>query len=51
MSTFQTLALLGIFLVVLGSLALAWEMEKSTRELRKVNGLLKDLLTTMRDRL
>ena len=51
MSTFQILALTGIFLVFLGLLALAWEMVRSTRELRRVNRLLKDLLTVMRERL
>lgn len=51
MTTYQFLALLGIFLIVLSSLAMAWEVGKSRGQLRKTNALLKDLLTTMRDRL
>jgi hypothetical protein len=50
-TTFQSLALVGIFLVVVGSLVVAWEVQKSGRELSKANALLRDLLTTMRDRL
>ncbi|GAA4033308.1 hypothetical protein GCM10022281_11370 [Sphingomonas rosea] len=51
MSLFQSLALSGIFLVVGGSAVLALEMMHSRRELRRSNLLLKDLLTTMRERL
>jgi hypothetical protein len=50
-TTFQSLALLGIFLIVCGSLAVAWEVAKSRRELRQANDLLRQLLMTMRDRL
>jgi hypothetical protein len=50
-TTFQSLALIGIFLVVLGALVVAWEVEKLRREVRKANGLPRKLLITMRDRL
>jgi hypothetical protein len=51
MTTFQSLALIGISLIVLSSLTAAWQVEKLRREVRQANGLLKALLTTMRDRL
>jgi hypothetical protein len=50
-TTFQSLALIGIFLIVASSLVAAWEVEKLRREVRQANGLLKSLLMTMRDRL
>jgi hypothetical protein len=50
-TTYQSLALIGIFLIVASSLLVAWEVQKSRRELSKANTLLKDLLLTMRDRL
>lgn len=51
MSVFQSLALCGIFMVVGACVILAFAMASSRRELRRSNLLLKDLLTTMRDRL
>jgi hypothetical protein len=51
MTTFQSLALIGISLIVLSSLTAAWQVEKLRREVRQANELLKGLLTTMRDRL
>jgi hypothetical protein len=50
-TTYQSLALIGIFLIMTSSLVAAWEVEKLRREVRQANGLMKDLLTTMRDRL
>lgn len=50
-TTFQCLALIGIFMIVASSLAVAWKVETSRRELQGSNSLLRDLLITMRDRL
>lgn len=51
MTAFQSLALVGIFLVAVGSLVAAREGHKLRHEVREANRLLTGLLTTMRDRL
>lgn len=51
MTAFQSLALVGILFVTLAVLIAAWRIEMLTYEVREANGLLRDLLKTMRDRL